>query len=524
MNNELIAIQTECGKRKREFAHTIDGSARTALAIDNKGWCNLHVAELALHYKSKTDEYWRLYGLWFGVVPETPTEREIDDQIREARRYKFGQYAFLLVEMIAAAVLAATFFNAPLVIAVLIGVVIAMLLGVATSAVVTRWVRHEAAGQPTKQTERITRGLLVLGLPWLIACVTALAVLRSQDSFIGSMLFFVSTTAVTLLSPLCSGLCGYADDLLLWSKRLCSDLRWIRSLARELDHLLTTSERSIPPGSGGSAPPNPVSRVLKAIASPIAAMVLVVAALIGSSAIVQAADLPIYLYPDVSPSARGGDVIRVLKGFAGRLLTYNGEDTLIVTIVPFYEEAYMAVPLVRVAIPGNRTVPCPSARPASEIERLSKSYAESARHDAVRKCEELRAQARRDDGAQRPDAVAKLTAAIDRLAGLNLPGHCTAVNAMIRRAVRETPTGVSILVSDLENTCVSQSMSANLRPENRVFIVPVGSRQHPIEAAFEGIQSRLARTMPWIQVVEPFRMETIIESVCHPETRIEARR
>ena len=241
MNSELIAIQTECGRRQKELTHTIDARAREAAAIDNRGWCNLHVPELALHYTGKSDEYWRLYRLWFGVMPENPVEREIDDQIREARLYKFGQVAFLLVETIAAAVLAAIFFNAPQLVAAVIGVMIAILLGAAASAVVARWVRHEAAGQPTKQMARITRGLLVFGLPWLIACVTALTVLRSQGTMIGASLFFISTTVVTLASPVCSGLCGYAADLLLWSKRLCADLRWIRALARELDHLRTTS-------------------------------------------------------------------------------------------------------------------------------------------------------------------------------------------------------------------------------------------------------------------------------------------
>ncbi|HLN28250.1 MAG TPA: hypothetical protein VE957_07085 [Terriglobales bacterium] len=522
MNNELIAIQKECGRRQKELTHTIDARTREAAAIDNRGWCNLHVPELALHYKSKSDEYWRLFKLWFGAVPDNPTEREIDDQIREARLYKFGQFAFLLVETIAAAVLASIFFNGPQLVSMMVGVAIAFLLGAAASAVVTRWVRHEASGQPTKQMERITRGLLVLGLPWLIACVTALAVLRSQGSVIGAFIFFVSTTAVTLLSPLCSGLCGYAADLLRWSKRLCADMRWIRSLARDLDHLLTTSERSIPPGGpGAGAPPNPVSRVLKAIAAPAAAA-LVVLALFGAPATAQAADIPVYLFPDVSPSARSGDVIRVLKTFSARLSSYDGESTLVLSLTPFYEDAFMAASTVRVVIPGNRQVSCASAESDSEIVRLSKPYAETARRDAARKCDELRTQARREDSARRTTEIAKLAAAIDQLAGLNLPGRCTAVNAMIRRAVRETPNGVSIVVSDLENSCVAQGLPANLQPENRVFIIPVGSRQHPIEAGFDAIQSRFARTMPWIQVIEPFRLEAIIDAISHPETRVAA--
>ena len=259
------------------------------------------------------------------------------------------------------------------ILAVAIGVVIALLLGAAAAAVVTRWVRDEAAGQPSKQLARITRALLVMGLTWLVACVAALSVLRSQGTGVGDVLFFLSTTAVTLLSPLCSGLCGYAADLLFWSKRLCAVLRWIRALARDLDHLLTTSERSIPPGPGAGGPPAaPVNRVLKAITSPVAAMVLV-AALVGLPVVGRAADLPIYLYPDVSPSARSGDVVHVLKGFTSRLADYDGEDVLIVTLVPFYEDAFMAVATARVAIPGNRIIPCPIAKAPSEIERLSKS-------------------------------------------------------------------------------------------------------------------------------------------------------
>ena len=37
-----------------------------------------------------------------------------------------------------------------------------------------------------------------------------------------------------------------------------------------------------------------------------------------------AGDLPVYLYPDVSPSARAVDVIQILKGFASRLSNYKG--------------------------------------------------------------------------------------------------------------------------------------------------------------------------------------------------------
>lgn len=521
MNNELIAIQKECGRRQAELNHTHDKGEREKAAIDNTSWCTLHIPEIAHHYKSKADEYWRLFKLWFGSMPENPVEREIDDQLSEARHYKIGDYAFKLVEMIAAAVLAAIFFNAPPIIAAMTGVAIAFLLAAASAAGVTRWVRNEAANQPTKQMARVTRGLLVLGLPWLLSCVTALAVMRNQESLIGGFLFLVSTTAVTLLSPVCSGLCAYAADLLLWSKRLCADLRWVRALGRDLDHLLTTSERCIPSRPGPGAPPNPVIRVLKAIAAPAAVAALMMTALFPLPASAQAADIPVHLFPDVSPSARSGDVIRVLKSFSGRLSSYDGESTLVVNLTPFYEDAYLAAPTLRVIIPGKRSVACDTAAaPESEIAKISRTYAAGAKREANRKCDEKRNQALQQDNARRAAAIAKLTTAIDQLATMNMAGKCTAVNAMIRRAGRETPNGVSVVVSDLENSCAAQALPANLQPENRVFIVPVGSKQHPIEAGFDAIQARFTRTMPWINVIEPFRINVIIDRIAQSETRV----
>jgi len=522
MNSELTTIQGECSRRAKELAHTIDTHARTEAAIDNRGWCNLHLPELALHYKGKSDEYWRLYRLWFGVTPENPTEREIDDQIREARLYKFGQIAFLLVETIAAAVLAATYFNAPALVAAIIGVIIAFLLGTAALAGVTRWVRHEAHGQPTKQLARITRGLLVLGLPWLIACVTALAILRSQGTGLGSLLFLISTTTVTLFSPLCSGLCGYAADLLRWSKRLCADLRWIRSLRRDLDHLLTMSERSIPTTPGGPGVQIPL--VLRAIAPPVSVAVFLIAALCSAPTIGHAADLPVYLYADVSTSARGGDVTSILKSFTGKVSTYEGAETLTISVVPFYEQAFMATAVVRISIPGTRQVACPAGAVMSEIARLSRTAEEAARRESQRKCDGLRDQARREAAVQRSAEIAKLTAAIDNLAGRKFMGRCTAVNAMIRRAATESPNGISVIISDLLNSCASIAVPASIRPENRVFVIPVGSHQRSIEESFDAIQARLGRSLPWLQVVESYRMDAIMEAIVHPELRLASRR
>jgi hypothetical protein len=124
---------------------------------------------------------------------------------------------------------------------------------------------------------------------------------------------------------------------------------------------------------------------------------------------------------------------------------------------------------------------------------------------------------------RRSAEAAKLSYAIDHLAALKLPGHCTAVNAMIRRAILESPRGVSIVISDLENSCASRGLPAGLQPQNQVFIVPVGSHRHSIEEDFDLIQSKFGLLMPKVQVIEPFCLGSVIEFISRPGLHTAAR-
>ena len=238
--------------------------------------------------------------------------------------------------------------------------------------------------------------------------------------------------------------------------------------------------------------------------------------LCGAPTSCEAADLPVYIYADLSPSARAGDVTQVLNDLAQRLSSYEGADALAISVTPFYEDAFMARPFVEVKISGKHPFACPI--PISEPVALSKGFAEAHK----RQCEELRAEADREAMRRRSLEIAKLTTAIDRFSGLKLPGHCTALNAVVRRAARERPNAVSIVVSDMENSCASREPPPALQAENQTFVIPVGSRGHPIEEAFDGIQARFARTMPWVQVIELYRLEVVMNSIAHPESWISA--
>jgi hypothetical protein len=496
MREEFMQIRKECRRRQKELNYTVEPRARAAVGADNLDWCRLHAAEVAAFERAELEEYRSTHARWFGVAPgEDQVARELHHQTREGRRYGIGQYGCLLAEIISGASLAAITLNAAIVLSTIVGFALALLAASIASAVVSRWVGHGAEVQPAKQMHRVTRGLLVLGGSWLLVFVTALTVVRSPDGAIGASIFWVSVALITLLSPVCTGLCHVAAELLSWSGRISRSLAAIRSLLRELELLALGSERSV-------APSFPI-RGSKAGAAGLVLMLL-------GGVTCRAADVPVYIYVDVSPSARAGDVTQLLKNLARKLSGYEGADALAISIIPFYENAYMATSFVDVKIAGNRARDCPVT--TSELVSISRNYADAQR----RQCDQFRAQTRRETEVGRSTEISKLSAAIDRLAELRLPGRCTAVNALIRRAVRERPNGISIIVSDMENSCVSREPPADLRTENQTFLVPVGSRQHPIEESFDSIQARFSHSMPLVQVLESFRLAVIMNAIGHP--------
>lgn len=492
---EVNRITETCRHLQSELHFTVEPGARAAIASGIGDWARSNVQDVGTMEAIKLDEYRQAYAPWVGESADgNRVGSELHDQIREAMCFRAGKWAFQGVEVLCAAGLAAVTLNGQPILSAIVGCTLAFLLASAVSIVVSRWVRHGATGQPAKQMHRINRSLMRLGGLWLLACVAALSVVRSPDSAIGSGLFWVAMGAITLLSPLCSGLCGVAAELLSWSRRISRELLAIRSLSRELKLLVTACERN-----GAPAPATRSAKIGFAI----------VAALLCCGVGARAGDLPVRLYADVSPSARSGDVIQILKNFARELSAYDGPNGLNVALVPFYADAFTATSFIAVNIAGDRTFDCPA--PASELVSISRSYADAER----RRCGQIRDQARHDAEMSRSSEIAKLSEAIDRLAELKLPGGCTAVNALIRRATREKPNGVSLVVSDMENTCPAGRPAEPSRPENQTFVIPVGSRLHPIEEGFDRIRANLAATSPGVEAVEPFRLEVVMNAIAH---------
>lgn len=500
---ERRRVRKECRRRHRELDLTADPEAKAMIGADNRDWCDVITLDPCREFQAGVEEYGRTCLSWSGKrPPEGAPPREIRDQIRESIIYRGGQGAFLAGEVGFGSWLAALSLNVRLLIALAMGGVFALLMGMAASAIVWRCVRMGAAAQPLKQMHRITRGLLVLGCCWLLAFAAALAVLRSPENKIGGGLFWVAMTLISLLSPLTSAFCGAAAELLSWSKRACSELGAVRLLLRDLELLYVASDRS-------------VRLFLSAAGKGITAALALIFLLCASC---QAADRPVYVYVDVSPSARSADVTQVLKNFAQGLSTYEGPDTLDVFVTPFFESAFIATPFAEVRIAGNRPRECPLA--ATEMVSLSKYYADAHQ----RQCDEWRAQTRREATVGRSAEIAKLTSAIDRLSELKLPGKCTAVAGILKRAVRERPNGLSLVISDMQNSCGPADTVTNLHAENPTFIIPVGSREHAIEESFDAIQAKYARAMPWVQVVESFRLEVVMNAIAHPEMFASAKR
>jgi len=158
MNSELIAIERDCRRRQKELAHTIDGD-----------WPPLTTGIGTLCTFPSWRCITRARAMNIGAVSNCGSERSRNMPpsgkltIRSGKRgcTRSGGIAFLLVETIAVAVLAAIYFNAPRWLAMIIGVILAGLLGGAAGAVVARCVRHGAAEAVGADYSRV----LLLGMP-----------------------------------------------------------------------------------------------------------------------------------------------------------------------------------------------------------------------------------------------------------------------------------------------------------------------------------------------------------------------
>jgi hypothetical protein len=495
MNREIVGINRQSRRRMKELGFTLEPRMRAAMSNGNLNWCKVHRADLTAMQQAKREEYDQKSAEWFGErPPANQSPRLLRDQMDEAIRYRLAQYAFVLAEVILSSGFATKTLNAGFWTAASIGGLLALVAAAVGSALACLWVCHAATKQPLKQKQRVARSLFALGSLWLLVLVMALTVVRTFEGPIGLYLFWAAITAITILSPVCGGLCGVGADLLCWSGRICRDLDAIRRVSRQVELLAAASERGLPPPSG-------VERTLR----PAAAVLLLI--LIGGSTC-RAADIPVHIYVDVSPSARAGDVTQVLKSFAGELSRYEGPDALAVSVIPFYQDAFMATSFVDVRVAGSAAHACLVV--PNELVMISKHYANEQRQQ----CDKVHSDARRLAETSRSAEISKMNAAIDRIAELKLPGRCTAVNALIKRASHERPGGISVVVSDMEDTCPSQDTGV-IRPENQTFLVPVGSRQHSIEEGFNGIQERFNRTIPWVQVIEPYRLGVVIDAIFH---------
>lgn len=461
----------ECRRRENELHHTKDPREAAAVAKNNLAWLEIQQTHENVKLQGKLADFREQLGRWQGEVAENEAEHELDDQIQEGKRYRAGKWAFPMIEVFWASLLAIAFINAPRPIAVLIGVGVTILLGLMCAPAASAWIRRNVDTKPGIQKQRLHRGMIIAGLLCLAANVVAFIIIRSQWD--GNVLFLLCTSSIMGLSALGSGLCAAGVDLLFWSRRLTSDIEDRRVLLAALDHLREVSQVRITP------------------------VLIVLALLFGSSGIARAASLHIYV--DVSTSVRLGETRQVLKNLTERLGGYRGETPIEVTLTPFFDKPYTATPAVKITLAGTGATGCPAA--PTELDLI----VTTRNKERLQRCEETQAAARAAD-------VSKLNAAIDLLSGLKLTGNCTAVFAAIRRAANEGLSGTSVVVSDMQNDCRSPGLPDNLKADNDVFLVPVSSHSRPIEEAFNSIQASFA-SVRWVRVIEPYRLDLVVQSV-----------
>jgi hypothetical protein len=482
------AIKTECRRRELEVMHTMDPEARKQVSIANRLWAKINAVEFLRDETGLRETYQKTYRSWFGDK-QYQTETPIEDQTRWGRAGQVGMLGSGVLEIGFAGMLAKDFFRAPAVVAFVIGMVIAILATAVCAPIAAFWVSHNTHNQPLKEKARVKAAVTVLGIVWLVAVAVMLAVFRSEPSSGGDVLFLMATTILTVISPLLCGICKYAASLFLWSERVCLELRKVRLVLRQLQHLLELSTLNLPPGSPGP----------KGIGPSLGVLLLILMICVSPA---RATGLPVYVFADVSPSARAADVAQVFESLSVQLANYHGANPLVISVVPFFENAYFTTAAVKVTLTSGSVADCPKA---TELVGVSRTY-----HEAyANKCAADATRARLAE-------ISKLTKAVNEFP--KLAGHCTAVNASIKRAASEAPHGVSIVISDMDNSCPSSpALPINLKADNRVYLVPVGSQKHSLEERLEAIKAEFTRLL-WVQVVEPYRLNTIIDALSERST------
>jgi hypothetical protein len=493
----ILKLGGEVYKLTRDLSISKEPALKLAKARAIVEWIEGAKAELPMKASGFIHEYQRHYQMHFGQLVQGSSVHEMADQMAEATRSKWAAVALYLVELCASAMFFAIFFGGMFFLRLLAGAAVAILIGVAVTYSVIRYVRHDAEEQPDKMKTRITQGLTVFGVIWLLAVVGVLLVPRFEATDIGNWLFPALTGLVTLLSPILAAFCTAAYDIFGWSRPIVRKVDASRAVFWKVQQLEKAAVRIIHEGG---------THLTKNIVSIIALLFLVAA---------QGDAAELRLLADVSHSVDRVQLARVIGAFVNLLEATPSQSPTVIRIVPFYDNPWTAAEIAVIQLPPAFSFRCEPPK-LNELARISKAYAEAAsrRHDSA--CRVAREQPERKSHEERAGAFANLRAAVQTLERIRVSGGCTAFYDAVRRAADQTPPASAVIFSDALESChhTGVPIFGDSR-KNNVFVVPILMRSRTSGASdlFEEVRRRLTRIAPFIRLIEPYRMSEIIDAL-----------
>jgi hypothetical protein len=419
------------------------------------GACNA----ISIELEEEMEAARALFGLSFHAWSGDPAARSVPFVVTNRDRVLFvGALCFVLFECACGAVLASMTFAVPQLLAVAIGISLTVVMTFGMKAVWQLYVAAEEC-QPRKGLARLHRWLIPLFTAWTATLTLALLLPRLADesSVLLNILFNVTMSALSTLSPALGGLLFTAADIYGWSRTPTREYRDMLIARREFGHVREQCLRVPRP-----APPSPD---LPVSADRVAAgrngdarhlvgsgaLMLLLLALFATSA---QAQMRGQLWLDDSPSPSAEDLAQAERQFFAALpAVSDASGSGSWRFFRFGRDANVSA-VASLTLVAHVAPACETSEKSDELRKLFKRpRGAGLKHDADR-CAEARTAARERYERERLSNIARAKAALD--VAPRVRGSCTALADVLRRVANEpreqAPTLV-VLVTDGEESC-----------------------------------------------------------------------
>lgn len=457
-------------------------------------------------------EYADTYERWTSQRPEHSRPQPFHYHSISARMITVGAWALLVFECLFAAWIMPIVTTLPDWLAVLAGVVIAIMLAFAAKGTAMILVASDAE-TPVAARDRLVRWVVLCG----VVEILLLAVLFFVRSAAGELAVRLAWTfgpasgLISLVTPILSGMLAAVAELFTWSTNLTQAWDEADAVDAELVLLEDAARRALSgddPPRWGAAPAQRTALLGPGGAGPGA----VATGLLLSLLLCDAAEAQGIVYTDwtvSSVAAERNDALREVVRVTPQVSRQHSIQTWMV--VPFTDDAFTVMPRSVVRWPLAATVRCPAAA-QGEAEVLIEALRRRRVQEAEAECARLRRLASANQGEAEARALREMQSALFTPPARQ--GSCSSVIDLLHRLSGTRRGTVAIAISDGLETCGS--------PWNRipapaagattllVLVTPSDLNGRNRAGSFQARRTTIQRIAPWLEVVPSWRLGEVL--------------